>query len=182
MLKIAIAGLACAGKTTVYNNLATIYEKNTSLIKFAKPHYDVLSILGVPKNRLFMQDFSDLAKKHFGEDIFVKAYDNYVNEYEIDNNIDVLICDDLRYQIEFDYCKMNDWYLIYVESDENLRKERSDKLGLKWNPKHNSEQCHLFYHKCDLLLKNNGTVEEFKSVIDKIHPFIIGDRIEKEMM
>jgi len=171
MKKIAIAGLACAGKTSVYEHMLS-KDKRIKRIKFAKPHYDVLDVLGVPKHRFFMQEFSDLAKKHFGQDIFVKAYDNYVNKFEAADKNCLLVCDDMRYQIEFDYCKSNDWYLIYVDADEKLRKKRSDALGLEWKPHHNSEQCHLFYHKCDIIIKNNTTLDELKGIVDMIQPSI----------
>jgi len=162
MKKIAICGLACAGKTTAYKTLGI-----ATSIKFAQPHYDVLKILGVEKHRGFMQEFSDLAKKHFGEDIFVKIFENKTNLYNTIKSS--LACDDLRFEIEFESCLKNDWALIYIDADEKLRKERSDKLGLEWHPNHNSEKAHLFKEKCHYIIENNGGIEDFKKRMRKIN-------------
>jgi len=154
---IAICGLACAGKTVAMHML-----KGTFLdIKFAKPHYDVLKILGQEKNRLFMQEFSDLAKKYFGENIFVKIFENTTTQH-----ITKLVCDDLRYKIEFDYCLKNDWTIIYIDTDEDIRKKRSDELDIEWNPNHNSEQSHLFKEQCHYIIENNKTLDILKNKID----------------
>ena len=162
MKKIAICGLACAGKTMANNTIVS-----ATTLKFAQPHYDVLNILGVNKDRLFMQEFSDLAKKHFGQDIFVKIFESKTEIYERIKSI--VICDDLRFQIEFDSCIKNNWTLIYIDADKFLRKERSDKLGLKWNPNHNSEKSHLFKDRCHYIIENNGTIKQFKNQLRKLN-------------
>jgi len=154
--KIVFCGLACAGKTT-----AQQYFKGSMVLKFAQPHYDVLQILGVKKHRAFMQEFSDLAKKYFGEDIFIKIFERKAKTYSQIKSL--LICEDLRYLTEFESCLKNGWTIVYIEADEKLRKERSDKLGLEWRPDHNSEQDPpLFKNRCHHIITNNGTIEEFK--------------------
>jgi len=167
MIKIALVGLACSGKTTIANHINNLESR---IIKFAQPHYDILKVLGQEKHRLFMQELSDLCKKHFGDDIFVKIFENSASRYENQNSLLVksLICDDLRYKIEFDSCVKNNWLMIYVESKDELRKERSDKLGLAWNPNHNSEQTHLFKNNCEYTIENNGTLENLKIVFNEL--------------
>jgi len=157
--KIVFCGLACCGKTTAQKCF-----RSSTVLKFAQPHYDVLKILGVEKHRLFMQEFSDLVKKYFGEDIFVKIFERKAKIY---NRIkSILICEDLRYLIEFESCLKNGWTMVYIEADEKLRKERSDRLGLDWNPNHNSEaDPPLFKNRCHYIITNNGTIDEFKQKI-----------------
>jgi dephospho-CoA kinase len=174
--KIMICGEACSGKTTCMNYITKIYKKINEkciiyFMKFAEPHYQTLEILNQQKNRLFMQEFSDLAKKHFGESIFVDAFDANVKRefpfHYISNGI--IICDDLRYLIEYEYARKNEWYIIYIDADEKIRKERSDKLGLKWNPNHSSEsELPLFKNKCDAIIENNDSFDCFYEQIDKI--------------
>ena len=158
MKKIAICGLACAGKTTAYKAIAS-----GTTLKFAQPHYDVLNILGVTKNRQFMQEFSDLAKKHFGQDVFVNIFEKKAKLYSQIKSI--LTCDDLRFQIEFDSCMKNNWVLVYIESDEKYRKARSDKSNLSWEPHHNSEKANLFKHRCHFIVENNGTIKQLENKI-----------------
>jgi len=173
MIKIALVGPACSGKTSAYEYIKKLCdEKNIYLLKFAQPHYDVLAILHQEKHRPFLQEFSDLAKEHFGEDIFVKIFEEKVNDISQDN-IGILICDDLRYLIEYDSCYFYDWNFIYIDAHESIRKERSDKLGLKWNPKHNSEQCHVFKDKCAIQIENNDLLDDFLNKIESVFHNII---------
>jgi len=161
-IKIAICGLACSGKTDVSKLLQNIYQDHKSIVvKFSDPHYKILEILGEKKHRLFMQDMSDITKKYFGKDVFIRIFDRKIQEIASDH--DVIICDDLRYKLSFDYLKKNNWIILYIDADDKVRKERSDALGLEWNPKHNSEQCHLFKNETDYVIVNNGTKEALKN-------------------
>jgi len=164
--KIAICGYACAGKSEVYKFLKSITKDSIHihLLKFAEPHYQVLNILQQEtKNRLFLQDFSDLAKKYFGKDIFVKIF---LQKAKHDMYIQYTVCDDLRYKIEFDAVKENGWFTIFVDADENLRKQRSDELGYVWNPNHNSEkELHLFKNQCDAIFDNNSSFQHLYNQI-----------------
>lgn len=163
MKKIAICGPACAGKTTVCNMLFDGYT-----LKFAQPHYDVLNVLGVPKHRLFMQEFSDLVKKHFGEDIFVKIFERRAEELESKGNIHLLICDDIRYLLEINSCLENNWKLVYVYADPQIRRERSDALGLTWSPNHSSEQIDNYRAFCHHDIINNTTLEKLSKEVEVI--------------
>lgn len=182
MIKIAICGEQCAGKTTCAGQFLETF-KNSRILKFADPHYQVLNILKVFKDRLFMQEFSDLAKKHFGQDIFVKIFEKATEEIEKDDNIkkSILVCDDLRYIIENKSCIENDWITIYINCKEEIRHARSDKLGLVWSPNHISEmELPEFRDGCDYSITNNGSIEDFKHGVDNIIMNIIDRHNELE--
>ena len=169
--KIIFTGLACAGKTEAYKYILHLYEKKIIkiqpiLIKFAKPHYQILDILYQNKNRLFLQEISDVAKKHFGNDIFVNIFDKNVSKYTPES---LLICDDLRYKLEFDYAINNDWLIIFIDANEKIRKKRSDFLKLKWSPSHSSEsELSLFKDNCHFHIKNENNIDGLYNQLNTI--------------
>ncbi len=82
MIRVAFAGLACSGKTTASDMAIQIYTKRypaarIKTIKFADPHYEALHSLRQAKNRTFLQGFSDLSKKCFGDLVFTKLFENF---------------------------------------------------------------------------------------------------------
>ena len=182
MIKIAICGLAQAGKTTTANilkqKIQTKITEPVYFIKFAQPHYNTLHLLNQTKNRGFMQEFSDLAKKYFGEDVFLQHFKEQEKNYKTCFPISNLICDDLRYMLEFNYCLNNDWHIILIVASENIRKKRSDALGFEWKPNHSSEQfinlADAYYKQSPNLennfntIINNGTLSDLKENIHNL--------------
>lgn len=164
MLKVAIVGKACSGKTSV---LEVIHERVQSidLIKFADPIYDVLKTLGVEKDRLFMQEYSDLAKKHFGDDVFVKSFKVRHDRLAF-THVNAVVCDDVRYPEELEMVKSLGFQVIYLDCDDNVRKSRHDSLGLVFNDNHSSEnQVDMMCNDCDYLIDNTKLSYEGLGVI-----------------
>jgi len=161
-MKIGIIGKQCAGKSSVAKIIQEIY--GGCIIKFADPIYTVLKILDKPKHRLFMQEFSDLAKKHFGENIFVELMEQKIQQAKCDN----LYCDDIRYLNEIEMLRKYGFKFIFVGADAEIRKQRALQQGLEFNEDHNSER--LDFSIPDVYyVENNGTLEELR---EKIENFI----------
>jgi len=150
-MRIAFAGGCCSGKSSA--------AKATGLynVKFADPLYFINGALAQTKNRAFMQEMSDLAKKHFGRNVFL---DIFKNKYTGMNNVAV---DDARYSVELEYLIDADWRSVYIMASHPIRKARSDALGLEWLPDHPSEsEAMTLLPHCEYVIKNKGSLEELQ--------------------
>ena len=65
--RIGIVGPQCAGKTTLAEMLGY------PVIKFADPLYAINNALHIGKHRAFMQEMSEVVKKHFGRRKFIES-------------------------------------------------------------------------------------------------------------
>ena len=161
MRNIGILGMQCTGKSTLASYLSQITD--LPIFKWAAPLYKAQDIVSLTKNREFLEGFSDLAKSCFGDDIIFKAgldiLKNMQEEYRY------VINDDLRYPHELKYALENNWYLVFVDAPEVLRKQRAEAQGLTFTENHASE--HLFQKeninkvidKCDLFICNNTSTK-----------------------
>ena len=137
MEKIAIIGQQCSGKTSAANFIASEF-KSPYVLKFAQPIYNTIGALKQPKHRAFMQQFSDLAKKHFGPLIFTDIF--LATAKELENEMfDVVLCDDMRFQQELDAARQTDFKIISIDAPASVRKKRAESLGLDFIENHNSE-------------------------------------------
>lgn len=139
--KIAIIGKQCAGKSSAAKAVIwALGNCRTAKIKFADPIYSTMRALNVSKNRGFMQDFSDLTKRYFGDDFFVEALADKIKRIESSKlNYNLIVCDDVRYQKEFDFVKLVDFKTIYVAADREVRRKRAEDRGLEFKENHSSE-------------------------------------------
>jgi dephospho-CoA kinase len=142
MFKVAIVGQQCAGKTITAEKIMQRFYAPV-MVKFADPIYNTLQILGQTKHRGFMTEFGDLAKKHFGDDIFVKIFDVRSQSLEVfgskQGGVDLLICDDVRRYYEMELCQKLGYKILFVEADESIRRKRANGQGLTFVESHNSE-------------------------------------------
>ena len=146
-MNIGIIGPQCAGKSTLAEYLGGV------VVKFAAPLYAVNKTLGIPKNRGFMQELSDLVKKYQGRDYFLKSFANFTQPSNGDH---LLICDDIRYELEAEYLINQGWRLIYIDATEQIRRDRARKLGLDFKPHHDSEiEIESLSDWCCICVNNN---------------------------
>lgn len=160
MKRLAIIGQQCAGKTTVATMAGDIIDIGpVAAMKFAAPIYKSLIALYQQKQRGFMQEFGDLAKKHFGEDVFVRAFereDNRISKLPADCRPALAVCDDVRRIYELDLAKRLGYSVVYVEAPREARKARAEAQGLDFIETHNSEtEVPLMKPKADYVLENN---------------------------
>lgn len=169
MLKIAVAGMQCSGKTTIaqmiVRNIASV-GIDVSYVKFADPLYRVLEVMKQPKDRIFMQQFSDLTKKCFGKDFFTKRFVQTVDELTDTMPNGLIINDDMRYLRELMACKMLGFMTVFVDAGINNRIVRAEKVGLTFNDSHNSEtEVHELQQYCDYAILNDGDLKALERVV-----------------
>jgi len=178
---IIFIGKMQSGKTTAAECVEySKYWDKTVLCechKFATPHYDVLDVLGVPKHRSFMQDFSDLAKKHFGTEIFIDIMkENLSTElraWKEDSDGLVLLFDDIRYPGELntvrELAKTFDIRLttIAIEASDEIRQARN---SLTYSGQsHNSEiEIASLMAECDYTIRNESSELDFVTEIEAL--------------
>jgi len=171
MYKIAIIGEQCAGKTTVAQSIQRYFD-GAVVIKYASPHYGVLHILGKEKNRSFMQEFSDLAKKHFGQDCFLKSFEKNVGGVLMNPQlkaISLMVCDDVRYKAELELCQKLGFITIFVSASTDTRVRRARALNLDFITDHNSEtEVPGLQTYCDYIVQNNGDKDALEREIWRV--------------
>ena len=163
MKKIGIIGQQAAGKTTIANIIKELNEdKVVYILKFAEPIYQAWAVLHQDfKNRGFMQEFGDLAKKYCGIEVFLECFEENVEQFEMDMKgqtaASILICDDIRYIFECDTARRLGFKILAVEADKDTRKARSEKSGLDFLENHNSEtEIPYLLSEADYVIINNN--------------------------
>lgn len=185
LTKIGIIGQQCAGKTTAANFICEQFDE-TEVIKFADPIYATLKAHQQEKNRAFMQEFSDVAKKYFGKNIYVECFKENVKEIElilakkdsilmIDNprpkiRKNLIICDDIRYASEFAVAKELGFDVISIDASTDIRKKRAEKLGLDFIENHSSEtEIFEIIYKADYVIIDQGiSKRKLKKYLKKV--------------
>tara|TARA_Y100000034_G_scaffold57607_1_gene70315 strand:+ start:17023 stop:17616 length:594 start_codon:yes stop_codon:yes gene_type:complete len=145
---IAISGKAGAGKTLsasiLYNMFKELPKYNTKLKSFAKPVYQIASVIlnqkvsHIQDNKLKQaepynmtnREFLQLIGQSFRDLVDVNMWNNILFQDDYDDEADIIIIDDLRYRTEIDYIRMiGQHYLFRVqrELDDNQHKFRLHK-------------------------------------------------------
>lgn len=140
--KIAVIGQQCSGKTTLVKMFGKHFDAKY-FVKIADPIYDTLNALRKDKHRAFMQQFADLAKKHFGEQVLVEVFKQNVESLvcKFENRFDsvLIACDDIRFPYEMSTVRELGFKLVGIDADPVVRKQRADRLGLEFIENHDSE-------------------------------------------
>lgn len=167
-MKIAITGKQCAGKTTLKEILVKKYGGHE--VKFIDKIYQINELLGVKKNRGFMQDIGESIRKHFGQDYFVKDF--VIRTINFEGN---LFCDDVRKVLEFEAVRRSGFFTVYIETTSDLRKKRAKSLGLEFIEDHPAEmEIELLKDRCDIIFENNQDIDKIEEFSNKILSFIEG--------
>lgn len=184
IVKIAVVGQQCSGKTTAAKSLIKHFEHH-AVIKIADPIYDTLKALRQEKHRAFMQQFADLAKIHFGDEILVEIFKEKVLDLQdkcdkdfpsmkslntVMGNDILIVCDDIRFPYELKTVKELGFKLIAINANVKVRKERSDRLGLDFIENHNSETLvpQLFPSADYTIIDEGISMDELGQECDKI--------------
>jgi len=176
--KIAVIGQQCSGKTTAANFFIKNFEHHAT-VKIARPIYDTLKALKQEKHRAFMQQFADLAKKHFGETILVDIFEKNVLELydRFDQNGDtvmgkdcLIVCDDIRFPYELEIVNRLGFILVAISAVDKVRKARAEKLNLAFIENHDSELLvPQLIPKADFIIWDNGiSMEELGRYCNQI--------------
>lgn len=178
MLKIACIGQQCSGKTS----LANFFIKKFSQvfhIKMADPIYNALDGLKQKKHRAFMQQFGDLAKLHFGEEIFpqilekqvveIEKHDDEIAEHEFLDQI-LIINDDIRFAYELKYVRKMGFKLCSIICPAEVRASRAQAQGFDFIENHASEtEIPSLLYKADFVItRGEMSMEELGNTADEI--------------
>lgn len=167
-MRIAVAGPQCSGKSEIIHLLTKDLDE-FEIIKFADPIYNTLSCLHQTKNRLFMQEFSDVSKKYFGEDIFVRIFSTNVQHSDYAH----LFCDDVRYINELAKIHELGFISIYVDADEIVRKKRAALNNLVYNANHSSEDVEHLRGYCKYYINNSSSYIDLEDQTNQIRREIL---------
>lgn len=161
MIKIAITGEQCAGKTTIADMLMEVL--GGSRIKFIDKLYQVNDLLNVSKNRGFMQDMGEAVRKYFGQEYFINDFIHRANITKTN-----LFSDDVRKIKELAAARSAGFMTVFVTASAMHRKQRATILGLDFIEDHPAEQeiAKLQEH-CDIIIENDGTLDELKATVLK---------------
>lgn len=181
MLKIACIGQQCSGKTSLakffINKFSAVFH-----IKMADPIYNALDGLKQEKHRAFMQQFGDLAKKHFGEEIFPQIFERQVLEIENESfekevgeplkftDQILIINDDVRFEYELKYVKKLGFKLCSIICPVEVRAARAHAQGLDFIENHQSEtEIPKLLYKADFVLtRGEMSMKKLGAAADEI--------------
>ena len=190
MHKIMLASQAHGGKSSVKGFLLDLFEErgenNVITLKMAEPMKNYTEWIGfddennpdVTKSRLFYQELSDLTKKHFGKMVFADTFKASHLAIEEDfDSIDAIVMDDCRIPFEFDLCEELGYTSIFIDCDEEVRKERAEKDAVVFSPNHNSEnEVHLLKTRCNYIIDNSGSnLLDLKANVEWVFDQIIAE-------
>lgn len=157
---IMIAGLMCAGKTTLAEIIAKIARSQGMLVeqlKFATPIYAMqeleykLAGQAPVKNRGLMQALGDACRDNMGADYYENVMEAAINR----TNANLIIIDDMRFTGELELAKKLGAIPVLVGAPHEARKRRGELLGTWSETKHNSEQT-MPFDQFDIIIGNNG--------------------------
>lgn len=171
-----IAGQIAAGKDTVANYI--IKKTNAKTFKFSQVLRDLLNRIHQEIKRENLQKISTFLRQNFGEDILA----NCIYEDIKNSNNEVIVIDGVR---RFDDIKklktLENFKLIYIDTSiENRynriikRSENSDDQTKtfeefkKENEQESESQIIKLKEFADIIIENNGNLEELYQKIDKV--------------
>lgn len=153
---IFISGDMCAGKTTLADLLRSVFAaqgKTVEILKFADPLYAFMQSFTDEKHREFLVKSGELAREIFGNDALNHAFRRKVAA----STADIIICDDMRTQVEYNLgCELGA-FMVRVEAPVEVRRQRGEKLGI-WSDKPCKTEGKLGDMPHDVTVHNTGTV------------------------
>ena len=173
---IALAAKVGAGKSFFTDFVRENYSAD--YFRFSDSLKEILDILDLEKNRDNLQNLSKILRAEFGENILEKSILKKIKN----SQKEILILDGVRRKSDIDYfLNLDNFYLIYIEVDEEKRLERilnrqGDKEDdkemtlekLKEAEKHNSELQADIKEISNFVIDNNGSQEEFEEKIKEL--------------
>lgn len=174
-MRVAFTGNMMSGKSEavkLFTKLSSKNNKVSGLVKFAKPLYDCQNIFqeyGMgEKNRLFLQNLSNIVKKYFSENILNKIFIKNVETY-IKDGCDVIFCDDVRTISEVETVKALGFYLIGINSNPDIRKRRNPGIFLGNNHLTETMVSHIINNYCNIVIENNGLLKSFTDRLEQVY-------------
>lgn len=173
---LGLSGEIASGKGTIAKHVIEKYNGNSH--RFSTSLRDVLKRLYIDDSRENMQNLSSILRGQFGQDILAKIIFNDTKE----DSKDVVVVDGVRRADDIIHLReMNNFKLIYIETDLEKRYERITKRGenaddntktfeeFKKDQEGEAEQqIKGLKEIADFVIDNNGTLEELYAKVDEI--------------
>jgi hypothetical protein len=113
-----------------------------------------LDFWGLSPREILQKVGTDLFRKHFDEEFWVKLMENKIQNKLVDNPNANIVCSDVRFQNEADLIKKFGGKIIYIDRFEFI------------NDSHEAEQCNI--NNIDHIIKNKGTLKEYYTMINNL--------------
>ena len=174
-VRVAIIGSQCSGKTTLMNIVKHKLAEfgNVEILKFADPIYAALGVLKKPKHRMFMQDFSTVAQACFGLHVFSELFEKNILELvNSSKSFAAFLCDDVRRDYELDMVKKYGFTTVFVDTPEDVRRDRAERQGLQFLTTHDSEKyVDDMKGLCDIIVDGNVPKNKLHEYVEAVLQF-----------
>ena len=170
---IAFTGLMGSGKSTAVTELRELAQNrglSTHNLKFAQPLYDIQNFIyerisqahvpldHVTKDRRLLQWLgTEWGREQISETLWIDLWSNEVERLSA-IGVDIITCDDLRFENEAQAIKELGGILIKLTSSHS-EKRIDTKSGIA---KHASE-AGVSNESIDYVIENNGTIDDLRS-------------------
>lgn len=175
-ITIGIAGRMGCGKGRASAYLIKKYQAQR--FRSSDPLRSVLDTFCIPQSRENMGKLSTFLRVTYGESIIAHAVVELIEKSEAN----ICIFDGMRRKIDAEtLCSLDNFFLLFIETDEKLRYERYVKRNenpgdaempydefLERSNAEPEREIDLLKEKADFIVKNNGTLEEFEQRIEEI--------------
>ena len=172
-MRIAFIGKMRSGKDTAATFIKSEY--GGEVLKFADPLYEMMksvySIARLPyqKDRRFLQLIGTEWGRNINENLWVDLFEKRVEE--VSEKISNIYCTDVRFPNELERIQKLEFITIKIISPDEFCKERGAT-----NTSHESER-YIDELKADVIIENNGTLEDFKRKLFKVMDSILTEKI-----
>jgi dephospho-CoA kinase len=149
-----------AGKSTVAEIIAGIYGHSIQSLG-AKIHSECK--LHGKETREEMQQYGQMMRKVFGENVWCDYLIKKINNSKFENTV----IDDARQLNEYNYFISRGFLPVGVVSSDSIRLERLKKrvnyeVNEKTKQHETEDQARQNIKNCQIIIENNGSIEELK--------------------
>lgn len=174
---LGFSGLMASGKDASKKYLETKY--NAKSFRFSTVMRELLERLNLEINRPNLVSISYSLRQAFGEDLFSKVMAKDVNAAPEE----IVVIDGIRRLTDIQYLKdLPGFHLISIEADPKIRYDRAVARNENVGDAEKTFEQFLLDHKqmeteasipsvmekAQIIINNNGTIEELYAQIDKI--------------
>lgn len=181
---LGVVGENGAGKDTFTTFFkAAVAPKRVTSIRFSDILYETLKLWGIEPTRTNLQNLAIIMDTQYGRGSLTNATNSRVNR----EPADIVVIEGVRWKTDVPMIRsFQNNILVYVTADADLRFERmrarGEKIGegditleqFQREEKSNTElEIPNIGKSADYVLKNNGTVEEFRKDVEDFASKII---------
>lgn len=181
---IGLVGEKGGGKGTFAEIIKQIARGGVAHLRFSDILLDIAKTLNVPKEKVTREQLQELAQeldRIFGKGTLTRGMEKRIKE----NNDGLVIVDGIRWMTDLEMIKnLPDSLLVYVTANPESRwkraKKRKEKAGegeltferfMAEEQAENEKYIPEIGKVADILIENNGTLEEFRQKVEEFYIF-----------